>query len=338
MSTSEHERSGALVITSINPPTETVVKSRELRPDWDIIVVGDGKSPDDWSHEGVTFLSLDDQLALPFTLAQVLPVGHYSRKNVGYLAAIANGVDILAETDDDNFPYDTFLADLAPEVQGRLVDRPGWLNVYRYFTEANIWPRGLPLNEVAPSRTSMPEPGPLATYASPVQQFLADGDPDVDAVYRLVIGEDVLFDRDPVIVLPSGVHCPFNSQNTVWYPEAFPLLYLPSTVSFRMTDIWRSFVTARCLGAAGQYLSFAGPTVYQERNEHDLHRDFVGEVDGYLNNDAIIQTLAALDLSGTDHGADLRACYVALLGMGMVDAAEIDLVDAWLHDLAVIQA
>ena len=63
-------------------------------------------------------------------------------------------------------------------------------------------------------------------------------DPDVDAVYRLTRKTPLFFDRaaEPV-VLASDTWTPFNSQNTLFYREAFPLLYLPCHVSFRMTDI-----------------------------------------------------------------------------------------------------
>ena len=35
-------------------------------------------------------------------------------------------------------------------------------------------------------------------------------------------------------------------------------------------------------------MSFSDACVYQERNEHDLMRDFKDEIDGYLENEKII--------------------------------------------------
>ncbi|MDP1794555.1 MAG: STELLO glycosyltransferase family protein [Acidimicrobiales bacterium] len=320
----------SLIITSINPPTDTVVKTRKLRPDWRICVVGDRKSPAEWFHEGVDFLSLDAQLELPFELARKLPVGHYSRKNLGYLVAMQQGAEVIAETDDDNFPYETFLGDISPRLTARPIEERGWVNVYRAYTDARVWPRGFPLEEVRASMAQAPRLGEAREAECHVQQFLADGDPDVDAVYRLVLEGEVLFQRDLDVVLPPEAHCPFNSQNTVWFPAAYPLLYLPSTVSFRMTDIWRSFVTARCLAAAGMSLAFRGPTVYQDRNEHNLIRDFEAEIDGYLRNTDIVDQLSAVNLDGLDMGAALRRCYVELLGMGLVADEELVLVDLWL--------
>ena len=36
-------------------------------------------------------------------------------------------------------------------------------------------------------------------------------------------------------------YSPFNSQNTIWFKEIFPLLYLPVSCSMRATDIIRGF-------------------------------------------------------------------------------------------------
>ena len=45
-----------------------------------------------------------DQLNSEFTIANLLPKNHYTRKNLGYLYAIKNGADAIIDTDDDNFP------------------------------------------------------------------------------------------------------------------------------------------------------------------------------------------------------------------------------------------
>ncbi|MHC4265647.1 MAG: STELLO glycosyltransferase family protein, partial [Planctomycetota bacterium] len=75
----------------------------------------------------------------------------------------------------------------------------------------------------------------------------ADDNPDVDAVYRLTQRLPLTFRKDRRLALGNGSKCPFNSQNTTWFPDAYPLLYLPAYCSFRMTDIWRSdtFITLK---------------------------------------------------------------------------------------------
>jgi hypothetical protein len=145
----------------------------------------------------------------------------------------------------------------------------------------------------------------------------------------------VVFEKGLTFVLGKGSWCPFNSQNTVWYKIAFPLLYLPSKCSFRMTDIWRSFVAQRIAWEYGWKIAFQSPTVSQDRNEHNLLRDFEDEVPGYLHNEAIGKALESLNLSDRmDNIFDnLLRCYEVLIGMDLVGAEEMDILKLWNKDL-----
>src|SRR4029077_7020197 len=127
-----------------------------------------------------------------------------------------------------------------------------------------------------------------------VQQSVVNGSPDVDAIWRLVLDHEVIFERRSSVLLGPGVWCPFNSQSTWWFPTAFPLLYLPSHVSFRMTDIWRSFVAQRCLWELNLGIVFHGHEMFQDRNPHSLLRDFEQEVPGYLGNQRLCEVLEQL--------------------------------------------
>jgi hypothetical protein len=66
--------------------------------------VGDDRSPPDWQLDGVVFLSVADQLAMPFMFAQLVPRKNYARKALGYLYALQHGAKVIYETDDDNAP------------------------------------------------------------------------------------------------------------------------------------------------------------------------------------------------------------------------------------------
>ena len=213
----------------------------------------------------------------------------------------------------------------------------GWVNVYRYFSTQTIWPRGLPLERI---RTDPPpfDALPVATLDCPIQQGLADDNPDVDALYRLTQDLPQYFRRDRQVALGRGSLCPFNSQNTTWWPDAYPLLYLPAFCSFRMTDIWRSFVAQRIAWENGWSVLFHEPTVWQERNDHDLMRDFADEVPGYLANREICVALEALPLEpgGPRVAEAMRRSYEALVAKGWADPRELPLLDAWLADVAAI--
>jgi hypothetical protein len=172
----------------------------------------------------------------------------------------------------------------------------------------------------------------------PIQQGLVDGDPDVDAIYRLVLELPFQFMPGPSVALGPGAWCPFNSQNTSWWPEAYPLMYLPAYCSFRMTDIWRSFVAQRIASVNGWSVLFHEATVRQRRNPHDLLRDFRDEVPGYLANREICAALQALELApgGTRVAANMRRSYELLVANGWADPRELPLLEAWLADVAAI--
>ena len=179
----------------------------------------------------------------------------------------------------------------------------------------------------------MPETGDIANVDSPIQQGLADENPDIDAIYRLILPLPVKFDKHENIALGINSWCPFNSQNTTWFKEAFPLLYLPSYCSFRMTDIWRSFVAQRIAWTCGWNVMFHTSTVRQERNDHNLMMDFSDEISGYLNNGRIASELQNLNLkSGIDNITDnLINCYQLLINMNLVNKSELTLVELWVE-------
>ena len=326
------------VLTTIQEPTECVRGlAAALAPlGATIIVIGDRKGPARFDLAGCRFHAYADQPALPLALAKIVPAAHYARKNIGYLLAIRQGAACIYETDDDNAP----LPNWSPRVQTTtavpVAGRP-WVNVYRMFTDELIWPRGFPLDKITDPATYGHDPAtPAVAVRAPIQQGLANGAPDVDAVWRLVLDHPVDFrPGGPSVWLPPRAYCPFNSQTTWWWPAAYPLLYLPSFCSFRMTDIWRSFVAQRCLWEIGCGLVFHPAEAVQLRNPHNLLRDFKDEVPGYLENDRICSILNACPLAaGEAHvGHNLLACYRALVDAGVIPSGELPLLDAWLADL-----
>jgi len=338
-----HARGGGLtaVVTTIREPTEPLreMDAAVRRAGGRMVAVADAKGPAAFPLEGALFLSFQEQSALPFSLAGLLPSGHYARKNLGYLHAMRVGADCIYETDDDNAPLPGWAPRPAGVAAVRAEPSP-WLNVYRLFSDELIWPRGFPLGMVADPSTHRIAQEAEVRVDAPIQQGLADGSPDVDAVWRLVLGRDFRFRGGPSVWLPRGTWCPFNSQSTWWRPRAYPLMYLPSFCSFRMTDIWRSFVAQRCLWEMGAGLVFHGAEVVQRRNPHDLMRDFRDEVPGYLGNETIVRLLSGTPLREGDAaaGENLLRCYERLSGSGFFPAAELKLVEAWRNDVERLRA
>lgn len=265
-----------------------------------------------------------------------MPAKHYSRKNIGYLLAIRDGASEIVETDDDNFPYaEKWLGNYQQAKELRIENSEQTsFNCYRLFTEEKIWPRGFPLHEInLPNSSKL-----LSTYVrASVIQGLADKDPDVDAIFRLTqaSGEFTFKNTEQSYALPPGIFCPFNSQNTLWNPEAFPFMYLPVTVSFRYTDILRSFIAKRCLDQFNYRLAFAPATVYQERNEHDLYKDFADELDCYQQTPAVLKTLSTLKFDpNVSKKTALLSCYQALVDEKLVSEDELQYVQDWNNDIS----
>ncbi|MBO0949966.1 STELLO glycosyltransferase family protein [Fibrella forsythiae] len=323
-----------LVITSISAPNAVLKDCAEQSVVNGVrfVVMGDTKSPAQFDLPGCDFWDIDRQVALPFSLVNNLPTRHYGRKNLGYLVAMQQGAQVILETDDDNYPRAPFWEGRQRTQKAHNLTQTGWTNVYKYFTDKHIWPRGYALEHL---HDPLPELPGMTDVLCPIQQGLADENPDVDAIYRLTLPLPVSFDQRDNVALGNGAWCAFNSQNTTWFPEAFPLLYLPSHCSFRMTDIWRSYVAQRVAWTCGWSVLFHNATVWQERNEHNLMRDFEDEVSGYTQNLQICRDLAELDLPhGIEHIHDnLLRCYRLLTRKNYVGQAEMPLVEAWVADI-----
>jgi len=328
----------SLVVTTVSSPNEVlnILALGALKHRWTFFCVGDAKSPSDFDLKGCEFVSLTQQFdSSEFSLTQHLPANHYARKNYGYLKAMVAGSEYIVETDDDNMPLDSFWQPREVKLQTEMLGGSKWINIYKVFSDENIWPRGFPLSRVL-EKTEYTSS--RISKECPVQQSLINGDTDVDAIYRLVMNHNVIFDeRDPVI-LDKGSWSPFNSQNTSWHRSAFKLLYLPSYCSSRMTDIWRSFIVQACLWASDYHLSFHPASVCQDRNSHDFLKDFEDEIPGYLNNELIADQLRGLPLRSGEENVftNLVLCYEKLISLGSIDAKEEVLIEAWISDLTRI--
>lgn len=329
--------STALVITSIAASDHPVLNQYAAhckKENIPFYMIGDKASPSVFSLDGCDFYSLSRQRELDLNIVKLLPEKHYGRKNIGYLLAIRNGATVILETDDDNYAHPEFWNERTRQIKAHAIANKGWINVYEYYTKARIWPRGFALEKLQDALPPLEDFKEILTDC-PIQQGLANENPDVDAIYRLILPLPLNFEGKAKIALGNKTWCPFNSQNTTWFKEAFPLMYLPSYCSFRMTDIWRSFIAQRIAWVNNWSILFHEATVWQERNMHNLMRDFSDEISGYTNNLRIAETLDKLDLlPGADQlGRNLIMCYRAMVDLQLVDPKEIPLVEAWLQDL-----
>jgi hypothetical protein len=320
-----------IVITSIFSPSEAIKKFSKIEG-WRVIVVGDKKTQGDWQCENVTYLSPKKQQQLGFEIVKHLPWNHYSRKMIGYLYAIKEGADVIYDTDDDNIPLQHWYQ---PEFIGNHKTLSGisFVNIYSYFTDKKVWPRGLPLQKILNTKKAKEK---NKKNSLGIWQFLANNDPDVDAIYRLTDNTPIIFNDGPLVVLEKNTIAPINTQNTFFHKKAFPLLFLPAFVTFRFTDILRGFVAQPILWTKNSRAGFGGATVVQKRNIHDYHQDFESEIPMHLHTKTVIQTAKQTADPQLSYADNLINIYTELQKLSIVTKKELRLLMAWCNDIKKI--
>ncbi len=324
-----------LVITSIAKPNVCLkhISNKSKKNSVNLVIIGDKKSPKKFKLKNCIFLSINDQKKKNYFYTKFCPENSYARKNIGYIYAIKKGADVIFETDDDNKILNSFFKLKPKKNKTTQIINNGWTNIYSFFSNKLIWPRGFPLSEIKNNKKKIKL---IKKFVScPINQRLVDLNPDVDAVYRLVKKLPINFNKSKDIALGKNSWCTFNSQNTVWHREAYPLLYLPAFSSFRMSDIWRSLIAQRICWENNWNILHSNSTVVHERNDHNLIKDFADEVSGYLNNKEISSNLENLKLkSGNDNLAyNLIKCYELLCKMKLLDVKELILLKCWIKDI-----
>ena len=333
------------ILTTINEPDERVSDWKKITQN-ETIVIGDKKTPSPWNHPSCSFISMVDQLNSEFTIADLLPQNHYTRKNLGYLYAIKNGASAIIDTDDDNFPYilqwNNLLSSNFDINQHAPSENISFKNIYTYFSDSDtlFWPRGFPLNLINDSETVIKSNDISKSNSKEIGlwQCMVDGDPDIDAIHRLIFKNTPQFTNRSALIMGNNVFCSFNSQNTFWSDsDLFPLLYLPSTVSFRFTDILRGYVAQAVINASSKNWGFYQATAYQERNVHNLMNDFRSEVSMYSNMEEIFQIIYQSCKTTNSIIDNFMDCYTSLSKKDFVKDEELRIVNSWLADLSLLR-
>jgi len=331
-----------LVITSINKPNQAIKNFEKLckKNNTDFIFVADKKTPKFKYGDDLKFLSLKDQESLSFKVCKKIPINSYSRKNIGYLYSILRGAKKIYETDDDNYPKKNFFSQNIENLKHYRIKENGFINIYKYFLnkKIDIWPRGLPLSKIKTAKKSFIELKKQSEKFSIIQR-LCDENPDVDAIYRLINKKiDIKFDKNKSFYANNKSYIPFNSQNTIWFKEAFPLMYLPTYCTMRATDIWRSYIATHIMNKLNMKILFTSSTVYQKRNIHNLYNDFKLEIPVYIDVENLIKELNTIKIyNAKDYMLiNLFNCYKKLVDKKFFDKRELKLIKLWCEDISEI--
>jgi len=334
----------SLVITTINKPNKNLKEYAKgcKQKKWEFIIIGDKKTPSNFKLKNSLFLDYKKKIK-GLNFISTCPINSYSRKNIGYLIAIKKNSEVIIETDDDNLPLSNFFKPFKLYEKAKTISKNDWINICNYFfnikPNTSIWPRGLPLDKIIKNNSEKILKSSNKKIL--INHSLCNGNPDVDAIFRLMNKS-----KDNIKFLPNKKYfiskksiCPFNSQSTIWYKDAFPLLYLPTYCSIRSTDIWRGLIAQIILKNDNQNILFSSPIVFQKRNKHDLLLDFKNEIPVYLNNKIIIDILKKIKLKkGKDkYLTNLKLCYLELIKNKIFPKKELKILNVWIKDLVFIR-
>ena len=333
-----------VIITTINTPTEAILKHIH-NTEYDVIIVGDNKTPDDYNNLHCIYLDVASQKKLFPELSELLPYNHYCRKNLGYLYAIKKGYTVIYETDDDNIPYDNFDNILQYQQQEKMQliaeKNNKWINIFKNFTNnAHIWPRGYPLSLLKTEPNYTIE----ETDKKPsIINGLVENDPDVDALFRIICNhqDSITWETNKQVIISNKNVCVFNTQNTFWLnSDLFISMLIPSSVSFRYCDILRGIICNIILNKTDNYMMYSSPNVVQNRNEHDLIQDFKSEYEMYIHNESILEFIDQniIDKDKTTSNTKyieylIKCIYQNLLDKHVIKQLDMDILNKWLEYL-----
>ena len=80
--------------------------------------------------------------------------------------------------------------------------------------------------------------------------------------------------------------------------------------------------------------------MFQDRNFHNLIKDFVDEIQRYINNSEIVDILEETTIKGgkANFAHDLTLLYSRLVENGFLQELELELLNSWLLDVSYIEA
>ena len=318
----------AFVCTTINPKSKFLLKNIDLMSEMGVksFVVLDRRNTSDYPAPFINYRDcpMSDYERMSYW-------DSYSRKNIGFIRAAYENLSVF-ETDDDNlftgciddlnFDWNCLRSCITPNQIANI-----FLDIYPN-AEGSIWARGLPIE----AKDNVTDRTITGKFKAGVVQYLVEGNPDVDAIYRLVQGSDINIRADDS-ALPMSLYNqfhPFNSQGTLWPFESLKLAYLPATCEFRMTDIWRGYIAQAILYKHNLCVSFEKAKLIQDRNQHDIALDFFGEWKGYMEVRNVLKTV--FDLEKKSYSDMLMDAYEELVVKNIVEKKELHLLDAYLSE------
>jgi STELLO glycosyltransferases len=370
------------VVTTIFQPSTAVQRAAAIpvplldgggtTTSWCIVIVADTKTPTDYmekagflSNDNVHYLSIQDQENMINAdtdtdvgkFIQAIPYSHFARKNIGYLYAIQRGATLIFDFDDDNVLHldaaGKIISPVPPMDDLARVAMVGNKLAFNHhpLMGASLgkesWARGFPLSLIQDNATH----GMVAYHNEilktkmshlAVLQICANGDPDVDAIHRLVKPLPMTFDDSTTstpLIVPTHTFAPYNAQATIHTQQAHWALLLPFTVPGRVSDIWRSYFAQAIFRHLNLQIAFVPPRVTQFRNQHNYLADARAELDLYFKTEKLLEFLQEWQCTTLQdsHYPNVPFCmeqlWIQLYERQYIELNDVLLVQLWLEAL-----
>jgi len=272
-----------IATTTINKPTKALklfAKNKNCK----LIVALDKKSKKFDLKNSIVLSTKYQEKKWP-KLSKLVGWNCIQRRNFAILEAFERGAEVIALIDDDNIPYSNWFKNIYINRQIKCKEIKTNKKIFDpvgYTNHPNLWHRGLPL-ELVNNRKYKADKKKL--IKPDIQANFWNGDPDIDAVCRMIFKPECNFKKNLFPFFSKKIS-PFNSQNTLIARKVIKDYFLFPHIG-RMDDIWASFyVTSKKYSVL-----YNEPTVYQQRNVHNLIKDFKDEYIGYVNSLKLVESL-----------------------------------------------
>ena len=272
-----------IATTTINPPTKALklfAKNKNCK----LIVALDKKSKKFDLKNSVVLSTKYQEKKWP-KLSKLIGWNCIQRRNFAILEAYNRGAEVIALIDDDNIPYKNWFKNIYVDKKincKEILTNKKIFDPVGYTNHSNLWHRGLPLELVNNRKYKI---GKKNLIKPDIQANFWNGDPDIDAVCRMIFKPECNFKKSLFPFFSKKIS-PFNSQNTLISRKVVRDYFLFPHIG-RMDDIWASFyVTSK-----NYKVIYNEPTVYQQRNVHNLIKDFKDEYIGYTNSLNLVENL-----------------------------------------------
>ena len=345
------ERWIVMTTASFDPITARKIASTK---DWKFMMIGERKARRRWSTSfsspNFIFLSFEDLSRLDFLLVQYLTRGINAEKNIAFLIAIFCGAKIIYELDSAGVVWNPNII-VYPSVQNS-TDLPwiafqsetsSFVNIYGIFGQPQIWPRGIPLDELRRisengwSSLRRNEEKVTKVY---IQQNIFDSDPDVDALVRLkhpMFTINVRFDHDRgPIALDPFIYSPYNSQNTIHHYEALWGLYLPVKVDHYLSDILRGYWVQRLLWEIDGKLLFSLTNEKRYRTGNITLSEIGKEKLLHNSTKKLVLFLNSWNSKAPTIKQKFQDLIIHMENAGLIENLEAEIMLNWLDDLSRI--